>query len=57
MQKLESVIERTILASRWLLLVFYVGLGALLLNIAVAAIATVIVGLVSPNRTSATAQS
>jgi uncharacterized protein (TIGR00645 family) len=27
MQKLESMIERTILASRWLLLVFYVGLG------------------------------
>ena len=28
--------------------VFYVGLGALILNVAVAAIATVIVGLISP---------
>src|SRR3954451_8781620 len=37
--------------------VFYVGLGALILNIVVAAVATVIVGLVSPNRTSATARS
>src|SRR5580704_10502281 len=30
--------------------VFYVGLGALILNVVVAAVATVIVGLVSPNR-------
>ena len=37
--------------------VFYVGLGALILNIAVAAVATVIVGMISPNRTSATARS
>jgi SSS family solute:Na+ symporter len=37
--------------------VFYVGLGALILNIAVAAVVTVIVGLVSPNRTRATARS
>src|ERR1700754_313773 len=37
--------------------VFYVGLGALILNIVVAAVATVIVGLVSPNRASATARS
>ena len=33
--------------------VFYVGLGALILNVAVAAIATVIVGLVSPRRAPA----
>jgi solute:Na+ symporter, SSS family len=37
--------------------VFYVGLAALILNIVVAAVATVIVGLVSPNRASATVQS
>ena len=36
---------------------FYVGLGALILNIAVAAVATVIAGLVSPNRTGVTARS
>jgi SSS family solute:Na+ symporter len=36
--------------------VFYVGLGALILNVAVAAIVTVIVGLISPNRSSATAR-
>jgi SSS family solute:Na+ symporter len=37
--------------------VFYVGLGALILNIAVAAVATAIIGLVSPNRTGVTARS
>jgi SSS family solute:Na+ symporter len=37
--------------------VFYVGLGALILNIAVAAVVTVIVGLISPDRTSVTARS
>jgi SSS family solute:Na+ symporter len=37
--------------------VFYVGLGALVLNIAVAAIVTVIIGLISPNRKSAVARS
>jgi solute:Na+ symporter, SSS family len=37
--------------------VFYVGLGALFLNIAVAAITTVIVAWVSPDRRSATAPS
>jgi SSS family solute:Na+ symporter len=37
--------------------VFYVGLGALILNIAVAAIANVIVARVSPGRRSATAPS
>src|ERR1700687_2756819 len=37
--------------------VFYVGLGALILNIAVAAITTVIVAWVSPDRRSATAPS
>src|SRR6202171_2827396 len=37
--------------------VFYVGLGALILNIVVAAVATVIVGLISPKRASATVQS
>ena len=37
--------------------VFYVGLGALILNIAVAAVATVIVGMISPNRAGATARS
>jgi SSS family solute:Na+ symporter len=31
-------------------LAFYVGLGALILNVAVAAIANVVVGWVSPNR-------
>src|SRR5712664_1906585 len=36
--------------------VFYVGLGALILNIAIAAIVTVVVGLISPNQTSATAR-
>ena len=30
--------------------VFYVGLGALILNIVVAALATVVVGLLSPRR-------
>jgi len=37
--------------------VFYVGLGALILNVAVAAIATVIVARLSPNRRSVTAPS
>jgi len=37
--------------------VFYVGLGALILNIAVAAVATVIVELILPKRTGATARS
>jgi SSS family solute:Na+ symporter len=36
---------------------FYVGLGALVLNVAVAAIANVVVGWVSPNRRSAIAPS
>jgi SSS family solute:Na+ symporter len=36
---------------------FYVGLGALLLNIVVAAVATAIARLISPNRTGATARS
>ena len=36
---------------------FYVGLGALILNIVVATAATVLVGLISPDRTSATARS
>src|SRR3977135_2410880 len=36
---------------------FYVGLGALLLNIVVATAATVLLGLISPDRTSATARS
>src|SRR6201999_1507416 len=33
--------------------VFYVGLGALILNVVVAAVVTVVAGLISPNRTSA----
>jgi SSS family solute:Na+ symporter len=37
--------------------VFYVGLGALILNVAVAAIVTLIVGLISPSRSSVTAPS
>ena len=37
--------------------VFHVGLGALVLNIAVATVATVITGLISPGRTGATAPS
>lgn len=37
--------------------VFYVGLGALILNVAVAAVTTVIAGLITPNRTSVTARS
>jgi SSS family solute:Na+ symporter len=37
--------------------VFYVGLGALILNIAVAAIATVIAGLISPGRRGVIARS
>jgi SSS family solute:Na+ symporter len=37
--------------------VFYVGLGALILNIAVAAVATVILGLILPDRTGATVRS
>src|ERR1700712_1242594 len=37
--------------------VFYVGLGALILNIVVATVVTVIVGLISPNRAGATARS
>src|SRR5260221_4589900 len=36
---------------------FYVGLGALILNVAVAVIATVVVGLISPNRSSVVARS
>jgi solute:Na+ symporter, SSS family len=36
---------------------FYVGLGALLLNLVVAAVATAIAGLISSNRTGATARS
>ncbi|MGA7804119.1 monocarboxylate uptake permease MctP [Bradyrhizobium sp.] len=36
---------------------FYVGLGALILNVLVAVVATVIVGLISPNPNSAMAQS
>jgi len=36
---------------------FYVGLGALILNVAVAAIVTLIVGLISPSRSSVTAPS
>jgi solute:Na+ symporter, SSS family len=35
---------------------FYVGLGALVLNVAVAAVATVVIGLISPNPRSATAR-
>jgi len=35
---------------------FYVGLGALLLNVAIAAVATVVMGLISPKPHSATAQ-
>jgi SSS family solute:Na+ symporter len=35
---------------------FYVGLGALILNIVVAAVATAVIGLISPNPRSATAQ-
>jgi SSS family solute:Na+ symporter len=35
---------------------FYVGLGALLLNIAIAAVATVVMGLISPNPRSVTAR-
>jgi SSS family solute:Na+ symporter len=35
---------------------FYVGLGALLLNVAIAAVATSIAGLISSNRTGATAR-
>ena len=30
MKKLELLVERLILASRWILVVFYVGLGAAL---------------------------
>jgi SSS family solute:Na+ symporter len=37
--------------------VFYVGLGALILNIVVAAVATVIVAWIAPNRQGATARS
>ena len=37
--------------------VFYVGLGALILNVAVAAVATVVVGMISPKRSGATARS
>jgi SSS family solute:Na+ symporter len=37
--------------------VFYVGLGALILNIAVAAVTTVILGLILPDRTGATVRS
>jgi solute:Na+ symporter, SSS family len=36
---------------------FYVGVGALILNVTVAAIATIIVGLISPTRSSATVRS
>jgi SSS family solute:Na+ symporter len=36
---------------------FYVGLGALILNIIVAVVATAVMGLISPNPRSATAQS
>ena len=36
---------------------FYVGLGALILNVAVAVVVTVIVGLISPNRAGVTARS
>jgi SSS family solute:Na+ symporter len=36
---------------------FYVGLGALILNIIVAAVATAVMGLISPNPKGATAQS
>ena len=36
---------------------FYVGLGALILNIVVAAVVTVIVGLISPSRAGVTARS
>jgi solute:Na+ symporter, SSS family len=36
---------------------FYVGLGALILNIAVAAVATVIVGMILPDKRGATARS
>jgi solute:Na+ symporter, SSS family len=36
---------------------FYVGLGALILNIIVAAVATAVLGLISPNPKGATAQS
>ena len=36
---------------------FYVGLGALILNIAVAAIGTVIVSLILPDKSRATARS
>jgi len=36
---------------------FYVGLGALLLNVVVAAVATAIAGLISPKRTGAAARS
>src|SRR5262249_32385801 len=35
---------------------FYVGLGALLLNIAIAAVATVVIGMISPNPRGATAR-
>jgi len=35
---------------------FYVGLGALILNIVVAAFATAVIGLISPNPTNATAR-
>ena len=35
MQRLETFIERLILASRWILIVFYVGLGAALLVYAI----------------------
>jgi solute:Na+ symporter, SSS family len=35
---------------------FYVGLGALILNVAVAAVATVVMGLISPNPLKATAR-
>jgi len=36
---------------------FYVGLGALVLNIAVAAVATLVLSRISPNRRSVTAPS
>jgi len=35
---------------------FYVGLGALILNIVVAAVGTAVIGLISPNPSSATAR-
>jgi SSS family solute:Na+ symporter len=35
---------------------FYVGLGALILNVVVAAVVTVVMGLISPNPLKATAR-